>query len=538
MRLGIYVSNPIIGDFNQNAQQIINASNKANKKGAKLLLTPEFSLCGSPADDLLLNPEFIKQGDQTLKYINHQLKIPAIICHPQIVDNKLYNTATLIYPNNSQPQQTVIQNNPIDTYYFKKSKYFQSSEKNPIFKYENLNIKCLFGNQNVDSEHILDCDLIINLDSSPYYLNKKNAFESLNVNSPLIYLNRVGGQDQWVFDGKVIISNPHQNQINHLSVFGENLVICDFYENKINFVSTETQNYPNELSIKNEIENIYLALKSAIGDYINKNNFNKVFIGLSGGIDSAVVACVTNAAIKNNQKIKLELVMMPSPYTSKISIDAAKTIAENLQRKLHFCPIDNYFQYLKSELQPFLDFRKDNFTQENLQARIRANILMAFANQDNGLVVNTSNRSEGAVGYGTLYGDLIGGYALIKDLYKQQVRELAKYINQINEFQIIPEIVITRPPSAELRKDQKDEDSIPKYELLDSVLIELLEKQKSPSEIIKMGFEKNVVKKIISLYYQNEYKRRQFPLGLNIANNSENKIDIPVNHSFYEFLND
>lgn len=541
MKIAIYQLNSTVGAIDANIKKIISASNNAQKSGCELLITPELSICGYPAYDLLLIPQFIKHCEQALNTLADNIAIPTLVGHPQRLGDKLLNAVSLIYPKNSQDKKTNFYKNICDKNYFCASKYFVSGENKQVVELNGIRINWNLGEDifNLSSDILTSADLFVNLSNNAFYIGKNKINTPYNkINKPTIFVNGVGGQDQWVFDGGSYAINIEGNVNTNLpnfqmSYFKEELAICEFVNNK--FINTQQIKNPQE------DEQIYLALKTALANYLKKNNFKKIFIGLSGGIDSAVVGAVAVAAmaeIGENPKSAVEFIMLPSTFTSKISINGAKTIAENLGCRLHNFPITNIYESISTQLQPFFAGMPRDLTEENLQARTRAIALMAFANKFNGLIVNTSNRSEGAMGYGTLYGDLIGGYALIKDLYKHQVYAVANYINKKFSKSIIPKEVIERPPSAELRENQKDEDSIPNYIILDEILEKLLDEKISASELIAQGYNKEVIQKVLSLYYGNEYKRRQFPLGLNIASLNSQSISIPSSHQFKEIINE
>lgn len=536
MKIAVYQLNSRLGAISENSQKIINAATKAKAGGAEILITPELSICGTPPHNLLLIPKFINDCEKFLGEIAQKVLIPTLVGHPWKNDGKIFNALSLVA--NGKIITTICKNLLVNDNYFNEPTYFESGVNSKTKSNAQIievgNLKIFLSLENLNTPALIaegKFDLIINITNSPYFINKSaqinTTIENIinKLNKPLIYLNCVGGQDDIVFEGGSKIINVDRSVAYQLPIFNEGFQICEFQNSK--FISSEK--IPPTPT--NQAQEIYLALVCALTDYLHKNNIKKVFVGLSGGIDSAIVAVVSVQAVGAEN---VEFVFMPSEYTSQISLDGATQIAKNLGCRLHHSPINNIFAQCQKSFQPFFVGKGADLTEENLQARIRGLTLMAFANKFGGLVVNTSNRSEGAMGYGTLYGDLVGGYALIKDLYKFQVYDVANYINEFNKKEIIPLMVINRAPSAELRPNQKDSDSIPDYPILDKILQKYFDEGTSAEQLVEQGFDKTLIAKIIQLYKINEYKRRQFPLGLNIAENTAKVCKTPSTHSFSE----
>jgi NAD+ synthase (glutamine-hydrolysing) len=358
--------------------------------------------------------------------------------------------------------------------------------------------------------------LIINIAASPFdysHAEKRNQILTRNAkqyNLPLIYLNHVGAQTELIFDGGSVIMNSGGETEYELKYFHEDFFIVEL-DGK-NWKLNDRARRNNKWETSNKIERIYSALVLGIHDYFVKQNFSKAILGLSGGIDSAIVVFL---AVEALGKENILPVLMPSEFSSKGSIDDSVFLCNNLGLKYKEISIENIFNEFLDSLKPHFGNLPFNLTEENIQARARAVILMALSNKFGYILLNTSNKSELAVGYGTLYGDMAGGLSVLGDVYKTEVFELARYINR--EKEIIPEAIINKPPSAELRADQKDSDSLPEYEILDPILYQYIEQQRGPNGLIKMGYDKALVDRILKLVNTNEYKRYQTPPILRIS---------------------
>ncbi len=555
MRVGIAQINPTVGDFEGNAKKILEYIEKAREVECDVVAFPELVLTGYPPEDLLLKPKFIEENLKKIKEIASKTKdIVAII---GFVDKKddIYNAAAIIYDGEIKgvhhkhylPNYTV----------FDEKRYFQEGKESYVYQYG----ECIFGVTICEDIWIQggtleaqvlggDVEIIFSINASPYHVGKWEQRREMlstraNDNSiVIVYANMVGGQDELVFDGHSMVINEYGELIAEASQFEEDFIACDIdrrsilrkrlhdprrREAKEEFLQTgqkvkriilkkdeyekDKKPLPSYPRIRlHETEEIYRALCVGLRDYIKKNGFKKVVIGLSGGIDSALTAVIAVDALG---KENVTCVYMPSMYSSKESKEDAEKLAKNLGVKFLEIPItDIYNQYMKVFGKVFKGLPVDK-TEENLQARIRGNILMALSNKFGWIVLSTGNKSEMSVGYATLYGDMCGGFNVLKDVPKTLVYKLAHYRN--TKSKVIPDRILKKPPSAELRPNQRDEDELAPYELLDPIVQLYVEEDRSMDEIIKMGFEEKLVKKVVSMIDKNEYKRRQSPPGIKIT---------------------
>lgn len=525
MKIAVSQINTTIGDFEGNGQKIIAAIEKAERSGVDLIVFPELTITGYPPKDLLERPVFISKNLECIKLIAKRCKkIAAIVGY--VSENKsatgkgLYNSAALF---NRGKIEFVQHKALLPTYdVFDEARYFEPGTLHNVFKFKGTKMgiticedvwskvpiegRRLYRYDPVETLVKKGAKLIINISASPFHVGKGEIRRKLLTqaakrnNVPIIYVNSVGGNDDLIFDGRSVVINRKGEiaKVGHL--FKEDFFIID----------TESLDKNEAGFFKPDIEEIYEALVLGLSDYIKKCGFKKVVIGLSGGIDSCIVASVAVAAIGAENVYGIA---MPSPYSSKSSVTDAKALADNLGIKFDIIPIGNIYEsYLKTLA---ADKNTITLTEENIQARIRGNILMAISNKTSAIVLSTGNKSELAVGYCTLYGDMAGGLAVISDVPKTAIYELARHINRKKE--LIPSSSITKPPSAELRPDQKDSDSLPSYEVLDPILKFYIEDHESPQKIIARGFDKKVVEDVIKLVDRNEYKRRQAAPGLKVT---------------------
>ncbi|RLA06317.1 MAG: NAD+ synthase [Gammaproteobacteria bacterium] len=508
--------NPTVGDVKSNTDKIIHHYLRSVKKNIDIVIFPELAICGYPPEDLLFHQSFFNQIEKSILKIDKNLSNTKLIFGlPQKIDDKLYNSAILMEKNkeNIFYQKKILPNYGV----FDEKRYFTEGKNSCIFSHQNIKYALTICEDIWDDKNTIDlkdkADIIINLNGSPYEENKhkdrvktlKNRIKKIKI--PIIYLNQVGGQDELVFDGDSMVFDDKANIVHQMKLFKEDKrTICIDGKKIIKPLTFKNNIYPNF------INRLHDALVLSIKDYVKKNNFKKVLIGLSGGIDSAVTLSLAECAIGAKN---VEAQLMPSQYTAQMSLDDAIKQADNLSIKYNIIPIINSFDTILSTMSPFFVGKKTDITEENIQARIRAVLIMAMANKFNKLVITTGNKSEMATGYCTLYGDMAGGFAPLKDVYKKDVYRLAKYIN--HRVEIIPHRVIIRPPSAELSPEQKDEDSLPKYDILDIILENFIEKNQSSLQVIKQGFDKKLVNRIMSLILKNEHKRRQSPPGPKIS---------------------
>ena len=553
IRIGMAQINCTVGDLAGNTEKIIRYTEKAQEMCVDVLSFPEMAITGYPPEDLLLKRDFI---DENLKYLD-------------IIKNKTGNICVVVgfvnRKNGIYNAAAVIQNKKIAGIYhkmllpnygvFDEKRYFKEGDEYKVFSLNDIN----FGVTICEDIWFEDgpvrilsfagnAEIIININSSPYHLGKWRLRETMlrerakNSKVAIAYNNMVGGQDELVFDGNGMFLDVKGDVIERGRQFEEELIIADVDVDKIrslrkgeNWLKKKRgfSKYKKLIKVTNlskqrhlrkplvergsiepySIEaEIYNALLLGTRDYTKKNGFKKVLVGLSGGIDSALTVAIAVDAIGKENVVG---VFMPSMYTSNESREDVEILSKNLGIKLITVPItETYNNYVSSLAQTFKDLKTD-VTEENIQARIRGNILMALSNKFGWLVLTTGNKSEMSVGYATLYGDMAGGFAVIKDVPKTMVYRLARFRNTQNEM--IPERIIKKEPTAELRPGQKDSDSLPAYEILDPILLAYIEEDKSFADIAEMGFDKAVVKKVIDMVDKSEYKRRQSSPGIKIT---------------------
>lgn len=507
--------NLVVGDVAGNVEKILNTAHQARDDlAAHIVVFPELTLTGYPPEDLLLKPSFITVVERQLDKLSQNLDGVAILVgYPRKENGFLYNAAGLI------------NNNRIEVEYFKRAlpnysvfdekRYFQKGKEAKVFDFDDTILAIticedIWQDEPVALAAAAGAQVVLNLNASPFDRNKLQQREQLLIRQAtrhdlsIVYVNLVGGQDELVFDGGSMVVDRQGDICQRASLFEEQLIPVQF-----------TQGAPKLHDIEQApsgIAQIHDALVLGIRDYVRKNGFHGAVLGLSGGIDSAVVLALAVEALGADQ---VEVVMMPSRYTAEMSNQDAIKQADNLAVQYVVLPIEKPFA-------AFLDLLSEEFkgleadvTEENIQARCRGIVLMAISNKKGKILLTTGNKSEMSVGYATLYGDMAGGFAPIKDCPKLLVYKLAEYCNR--EREIIPRRVIERPPSAELRPDQKDTDSLPDYEVLDEILKLYVEEDASMEEIVAQGFDAALVKRIIRLVDVNEYKRRQAPPGVKIT---------------------
>jgi NAD+ synthase (glutamine-hydrolysing) len=525
VRIGLGQFNAIVGDFESNAARITDIYKKAVSMDIELLVFPELSICGYPPEDLLLKQHFLQDNYSALEKIAKCCpKITLVIGFAELDQGKTYNSAAIIrdgciteiYRKSALPNWGV----------FDERRYFQSGTKPVVISVDNLNIAIticfdIWGIQWL-SEFLKDVgaiDILVNISASPYHMGKTNQRKQVitecakTFHSAVAYCNLVGGQDELLFDGRSILMDSTGQLILEAAAFKEDLLIADVVkkdENLIQVVSVK----PAEPQPSNLVEEVYQALVLGTQDYTRKNGFKKVLLGLSGGIDSSVTASIAVAALGAENVLGIT---MPSKFNSPETKTDAGQLAKNLGIEFLTIPISCILDQFDSELKKVSGWETKSIAYENLQARIRGNLLMSLSNSMGALVLTSGNKSETAVGYATLYGDTAGGFAVIKDVPKTLIYKLAEYINHISYRQIIPQSVIDRPPSAELSPDQKDTDSLPDYDLLDKILKGYVEEDKSTQQLIEEALPADLVKKVTRMVDQNEYKRRQSPPGIKIS---------------------
>jgi NAD+ synthase (glutamine-hydrolysing) len=536
MKIAIAQINPTIGDLLLNAQKILEAAQRAASSGARLLLTPELSLCGYPPRDLLLNPSFVEAMGITLQNLAQDLPPNLAVLVGTVEPNlnahisggkSLFNSIALL--ENGKVKQ-VFHKRLLPTYdVFDERRYFEAGLQANYFTLDNIHIgvticedlwndeefwgKRSYAVNPIADLAILGVDLIVNLSASPYTVGKQQFRETMLRHSavrfqqPMIYANQVGGNDDLIFDGRSFALNRQGEVISRARGFDTDLVVVEFDEAQRDFqLGTVAPVY------ESEDEEIWQALVLGVRDYARKCRFSKVVLGLSGGIDSAIVAAIATAALGKENVLG---VLMPSPYSSEHSISDALALAENLGIKTNLLPIGELMQGFDQTLGDLFAGTEFGLAEENIQSRIRGNLLMAIANKFGYLLLSTGNKSEMAVGYCTLYGDMNGGLAVIADVPKTRVYSLCHWLNRNNE--IIPENVLTKAPSAELKPGQVDQDSLPPYEILDDILQRLVHNHQSAAQIVAAGHDPVIVDRVIQMVARAEFKRRQAPPGLKIT---------------------
>jgi NAD+ synthase (glutamine-hydrolysing) len=557
LRLALAQINPTVGDFEGNVSKIIDYIEESVKAGAQLVVFPELAITGYPPEDLLLKTHFIEDNLEALRKV--QKKVKDIVAVVGFVDRRddIYNAAAIVY--NKKLVGTYHKMYLPNYGVFDELRYFRAGRRCAVYRIGDV---CFGVNICEDIwypegparlQALAGAEVIININASPYRIGKNKfrvnmlstrASDSIAI---VVYLNTVGGQDELVFDGDSLVLDENGNVSARGKPFKEDLVITDLDLDpvrmkrfhaprrrqeavKLEKDAVEEIVIPVAEKVRKErtlpllplvgykalepMEEVYEALVLGTSEYVRKNGFKGVVIGQSGGIDSSLVSTIATDAVGRENVTGL---FMPSPYTSKESREDVFSVANNLGIEVVEVPIDSIFKsYLDALKEIFRGF-PENVTEENIQARIRGNILMAFSNKFGRLVLTTGNKSEMSVGYATLYGDMAGGFAVIKDVPKTMVYELCRWKNKREERVIIPERVILKEPSAELKPNQKDTDSLPPYSLLDPVLKAYIEDDKGVDEILSLGCEAESVKKIIRMVDTSEYKRRQAPPGIKIT---------------------
>ena len=547
MKISLAEINSKVGDLKYNANLIKKHADIAIKNGAEILITPELSLCGYPPEDLLLETEFIDRCQHYLIAIAEKFpKLKIIVGHPRRKNKLLFNSISLLYGGKINK---VYDKQKLPNYgVFDERRYFSPSKKPGFFKHKGkifglLICEDIWEEGPLEELSKLNVDYVVCVNASPYEFNKtknkftiiQNRLNDLN-DFTLIYLNCVGGQDELLFDGNSFITKPKKYSPNNLPFFSGQFnsqnIIADFSNKNHIEITRKYEKFPfhrkiledpiKQINSMNEekflIYNLLNGLILAMKDYIEKNSINKLFLGLSGGIDSAVVLFIASKVISRE---KITAIMMPSEFTSDVSLKDAKKLASNLGVNYKNISIQKHFKSFEVTFKKDFEGLERDITEQNIQARIRGMILMAYANKFNGMVLATGNKSEMAVGYSTIYGDMVGGFSVLKDVPKTMVYKIANEINY--KENIIPQRIIDRAPSAELTENQLDEDSLPAYEILDKIIDLHIEKNFSEKDLIKFGFSTKLVKKVVKLIKVNEFKRRQSAPGPKITSKAFSK---------------
>ena len=577
IRIALSQINTTLGDLEGNAQKIIEGIQSARNMGVDLLAFPELALTGYPPEDLLLMPRFVQQNLEIMRKIVETTRGLTVVVG--FIDKKddIYNAAALahngelvdIYHKVFLPNYGV----------FDEDRYFQSGREALVFDIKGVKMGVSIcediwhaGDPLKTEALIGDAEVVVNISASPFHAGKRESRQRMistraHDNTVIIaFVNMVGGQDELIFDGNSMIIDQKGDLIARAHSFEEDFLVADldvdmvfmtrlhdprrrkekltFSSDHISLKTLGLTNVTKEVDPPPAIEKhqplqydelgeIYRALTLGTYDYVQKNGFHQVLLGLSGGIDSALVAAIAVDALGREN---VTGVTMPSPYTSKESLDDAQQMAENLGIRLLRIPISPIFDSYLDTLKPHFQGIREDITEENLQARIRGNILMALSNKLGSLVLTTGNKSELSTGYCTLYGDMAGGFSVIKDCPKTLVYQLANYKNKKERTEIIPARIIEKEPSAELRPNQKDIDTLPPYKLLDPILQAYVEEDKEMDNVVALGYSKDVVRDVIEKVDRNEYKRRQAPPGVKITHRALGKDRrLPITNRYRNF---
>jgi NAD+ synthase (glutamine-hydrolysing) len=518
LRIALGQLNLLVGDMAGNAAKMIAAAQRARDElKAQVIVFPELALTGYPPEDLLLRPELSMRLERALGEMLRGISgIDVIVGYPKRQYGKLFNAASLL--RDGKVAATYFKHLLPNYGVFDEKRYFAEGVHPCVIDLQGVTVgiticEDVWEQGPVEQAVEAGAKLMINLNASPFHANKsQERFDVVarraRANAvPMLYLNLVGGQDELVFDGDSFVVDAQGNMTQRLPAFEEGLHLVE--------IETAPVIAPVPVAVApylSEEASVYAALVLGVRDYVQKNGFRGVVIGLSGGIDSALTLCLAVDALGASQ---VEAVMMPSPYTAAMSIEDARRQAVTLDVKFATIPIDRLYESFLGALREEFSDKKPDTTEENIQARIRGTLLMAISNKTRKMVLTTGNKSEMSVGYATLYGDMAGGFAAIKDVPKTLVYRLATYRNQIKS--VIPARVIDRPPSAELAPDQKDTDSLPPYSVLDPILERYVERDQSADDIIAAGFDENTVRRVLRMVDRNEYKRRQAPPGVRIT---------------------
>ncbi len=515
IRVAVAQINPTVGDLKGNREKIVQFLEKARQSGADLVTFPELAITGYPPEDLLFKKSFLQENERSVRsLLPHTKGLACVVGFVHSVSGRLYNAAALLVNGRLQ---AVYHKNHLPNYgVFDEKRYFTPGKAPFVFSLKGIRIGLSIcedlwvekGSPLLEARK--GAKLLVNLSASPYEAGKQEERRKLfskrakEAKAFLLYNNLVGGQDELVFDGGSMVLDEKGKVIRMAPQFEEALLIYDFEKPSLS--------KPKPFLPLSREEEIYRALVLGTRDYVLKNGFEKVVLGLSGGIDSSLVACIAADALG---KEKVVGVSMPSLYSSRETQEDAKILARKLGIRFIELPLDAVFQSLLALLSDLFGGKKEGIAVENLQARIRGMLLMALSNQFGWLVLTTGNKSEMSTGYCTLYGDMAGGFAVIKDLPKTWVYELASFRNR--KEVVIPETVLTREPTAELKPNQKDSDTLPPYDQLDPILAAYIEKNLSISQMKQAGFREILVKDVIRRVDGNEYKRRQGPPGIKVT---------------------
>ena len=520
MKLAIAQINCVLGDLAQNAANILQCAEQAKQQGAQLLLAPELSLCGYPPEDLLLRKGFYQACEQALADLAGEISgIAVVVGHPHERDGKRYNAASLL--RDGTVAATYLKHVLPNYSVFDEERYFDHGIDPCVFEIGGirfgLNICAdVWEPEAARCARDAGAQVLLVLNASPYAIRKQESrYRAIRkrvaeTGMAVVYANLAGGQDELIFDGGSFAMDRHGSLTAQGRYFEEDLLLLELQE--------DLRPVGEVVSAPGEEAGVYRALCLGVRDYIGKNRFPGVLLGLSGGIDSALTLAIAADALGAD---KVHAVMMPSPYTAQISLDDSREMVKILGVRYDEFSIEAMFQSYMATLDNVFAGRDVDTTEENLQARTRGALLMALSNKFGSLVLTTGNKSEMTVGYATLYGDMAGGFAVLKDVSKTLVYRLARYRNTLG--QVIPERIITRPPSAELRANQTDQDSLPPYDVLDAIMACYVEQNLPIPEIVARGYAEADVRRVVHLIRISEYKRRQSAVGIRITERSYGK---------------
>ncbi|WP_413505176.1 NAD+ synthase [Serratia grimesii] len=507
--------NLLVGDIEGNTARMLQTVQEQQKAGADLVMFTELALSGYPPEDLLYRNDFYQRCDAQLHRLQQaSVDVAILVGHPWREGDKLYNALSLFsegkllarYFKQQLPNYGV----------FDEKRYFQAGNETCVVELKGYQLGLLICEdlwfpEPVDAAKAAGAEMILSINASPYNREKPYIRKTLmaghcqRTHLPLVYLNQIGGQDELIFDGCSKVFDAAGNMTHRLAAFAEQVTLLEFNELDVVPMTAPAAELP-------QLAQVYEALVLAVRDYVTKNGFKGAVLGLSGGIDSALTLAIAVDALG---KDKVQALMMPFRYTADISIADAKEEAEILGIEFDIVSIEPMFDAFMGQLTPMFAGTERDTTEENLQARCRGVVLMALSNKRRSIVLTTGNKSEMAVGYATLYGDMAGGFDVLKDVPKTLVFKLSEYRNTVSY--VIPQRVIDRPPSAELAPDQLDQDSLPPYDILDAILEGYVERDKSVADLVAEGFDEAIVRKVICLVDINEYKRRQAAVGPRIT---------------------
>lgn len=510
-----------VGDIAGNVKKMHALTLDAKNRGADIVIFPALALIGYPPEDLLLRPTLGERVREAMAKLAEIEGIVVILGYPHIDHHGTFNSAAILQGGS---QKGFYHKQYLSNYgVFDERRYFQKGRNHVLFDYKGASIGLLICEDIWHDAPIAalkneGADMVVVINASPFEIGKQTARKQLLAKQsqthqlPIVYVNTVGSQDDIVFDGGSLIVQADGSVAHEGSRFLNQLIMANYD------VATQTFDTQSKAPlVLSEESEMYQALVVGLRDYVNRSGFKGVIIGLSGGIDSALTLCIAVDALGSD---RVYAVMMPYEYTAQISLEDAEAQAARLNVSYTVCPIHDAVAGLRASLAPLLANSEPDVTEENLQARARGTILMALSNKFGHMVISTGNKSENAVGYATLYGDMVGGFDVLKDIYKTDVYRLANYRNRLEDNPVIPQRVIDRPPSAELRPEQTDQDSLPDYEVLDNILRMYIDEDLGYKAIVAAGFDPQTVERVLSLVDRAEYKRRQAAIGTKITKKS------------------